>query len=64
MKTKIYYTIEKIAAIKAGKNQWGKFCVELDPAEVPEAARSELAPSIGRKKGKENGTRNVEHKSR
>lgn len=43
MKTQIFYKIQKDDAIKAGKNQWGQFAVELDPTEVPEAARTELA---------------------
>jgi hypothetical protein len=43
MKTNVFYTIRKEDAIKAGKNQWGQFSVELDPSEVPEVARAELA---------------------
>jgi len=36
---KLFYTVDKDAAILAGKSEWGTYHVELDPAEIPEDVR-------------------------
>jgi hypothetical protein len=43
MKATVYYRIEQFNAIKAGKSAWGEMKIEVDPAEVPEHLREELA---------------------
>jgi hypothetical protein len=42
MNVQINYEINRDAAIKSGKNEWGKFIIEVDPLDCPAHLREEL----------------------
>lgn len=40
---KLFYEVNKDEAILAGKSEWGTYCVEIDPVQIPEDLREIVA---------------------